>query len=160
MRESVPTNVKPFPAPAPGYQLVPAAIGRGDGSQIVYLQCPTWCVIDHVATPEASVEDVHHYGERQSLMFPVPSGPGAPLTVFLAQWPASYDEDAGQPYLAVDTDCEVTSYQRPAALALADQLVAFAADVRRMAQTLPDGTPAPVLSQADEFLRRARGGAA
>ena len=36
-----------------------------------------------------------------------------------------------------------------------DQLVAFAEDVRRLAETLPDESP--VRSQADEALRRVRG---
>ncbi|TGB09792.1 hypothetical protein [Streptomyces sp. MZ04] len=129
---STPT-ITELPALKQGMSLVPALI---DG-HLVHIECPTaWCVLDHIAENEKHPADVHHYGERRTLTLPVPML--APITVFLAQWPNAIDEDAGLPYLAVDTDNDVNSYQRTAALALADQLVAFSADVRGLARTLPD----------------------
>lgn len=116
-----------------GTRLVPAHIGGIE----CFISCPSWCVLDHVREDEAHLADVCHYGEQHTLTLPVPML--APVSVRLAQWPNVIDdEDGGRVYLAVDTDSEINSYQRPAALALADQLVAFAADVRAIACTLPD----------------------
>jgi hypothetical protein len=82
-----------------------------------------------------------------------------PFEVYLTRWPGS-QRDA-RTNLAVDLDSDVALYDRTGALALADQMVAFAEDVRRLAEALPDEAPAAtVLGQADEALRRVRGGAA
>ncbi|MFI7681424.1 DUF6907 domain-containing protein [Streptomyces griseoaurantiacus] len=140
----------------PGYRLVPARVGRSDSEgTIVYVECPNWCVTDHVAYQAVFLEDVSHQGERHSVAFTPSQGERVPVEVYLSEWPALAEEE-GRTYLAVDVDCEVASYGRTAALAMADQLVAFAADVRRLANTLPDDRP--VLSQADEAPRRVREG--
>jgi len=148
-------TVHPLPAAEPGYRLVPALVGRAGAAQIVHVQCPTsWCVVDHAAERVAGVEDVNHRGERRGMSFAPSGGDRVPVEVYLSQWPGS-DEDDSRPHLAVDLDCEVATYGRTAALAMADQLVAFAEDVRRLAMTLPgDSDP-----DMDEALRRARGGA-
>ncbi|MEU3105592.1 DUF6907 domain-containing protein [Streptomyces griseoflavus] len=153
---SQPTAATVRPSVKPGHRLVPALVGRStDPGTIVYVECPDWCVVDHVADRNVFLEDISHRGERKSLPLTPSRGDMVPVEVYLSQWPASGD-DGGQPYLAVDVDCEVSNYSRAAALALADQLVSFAADVRRLAQTLPDDSP--VRSQADEALRRVREG--
>ncbi|MFE4624665.1 DUF6907 domain-containing protein [Streptomyces mirabilis] len=145
----------PLPAPKPGYRFVPALIGRStEPGVIIHLQCPNWCVTDHMERT-GSVEDVNHQGAHRALSLTPSFGDRVPVAVYLSEWPASYCDN--KPTLAVDLDCEVDTYGRTAALALADQLVAFAADVRRLAQTLPDDSPAPVRNQADEALRQVRG---
>lgn len=146
----------PMPSvPRPGYRFVPALIGRStDPGVIAYVECPSWCTVDHIAQHSSYLEDVNHEGERRAMCFTPSKGPRVPVEVFLTQWPGTHEP---QTQLAVDLDYEVETYDRTAALALADQLVAFAADVRRLAQTLPDDA---VRSQADEALRRVRGGAA
>jgi len=154
------SNVYPLPEPKPGYRFVPALIGRStDPGVITLVECPSWCVVDHVASRSVFIEDINHEGEHRAMSLSPSHGDRVPLEVYLSQWPASREEN-GQTCLAVDLDCEVSSYGRTAALALADQLVAFAADVRRLAQTLPDDAPSPVRSQADEALRRVRTGGA
>lgn len=45
-----------------GFRLVPASIGRPGNVQTVYIQCPTWCHVDHVEVREIAVEDITHYG--------------------------------------------------------------------------------------------------
>lgn len=146
-------NHYPIPEPKPGYRFVPALIGRSTEEGVITLvSCPSWCVIDHVASRSVFLEDLNHEGEHRAMSFAPSRGPRVPVEVYLSQWPGSHEK---QPQLAVDLDYEVETYDRTAALALADQLVAFAADVRRLAQTLPDDLP--VRSQADEALRRARG---
>jgi hypothetical protein len=152
-------TVHPLPAVKPGYRLVPARIGRStEEGVIVHIPCPSWCIVDHVAEQNVFLEDVNHQGERVAMNFAPSRGDRTPVEVYVSEWPASREEDG--PALAVDLDYDVATYGRTAALSLADQLVAFAADVRRLAQTLPDDAPAPIRSHADEALRRVRGGQA
>jgi hypothetical protein len=141
--------------PRPGYRFVPALIGRStDPGVIAHVECPSWCTVDHVASRSGFLEDLNHEGDRRAMSFTPSNGARVPVEVYLSQWPGTHEP---QTQLAVDLDYEVENYDRTAALALADQLVAFAADVRRLAQTLPDTA---VRSQADEALRRVRGGVA
>ncbi|MFK4797823.1 DUF6907 domain-containing protein [Streptomyces sp. MPA0124] len=122
----------------PGYRLVPALIGRStEPGTIVYVECPDWCTVDHVASRNVFLEDINHEGERAALQLPSDYSAPAPVEVYLSQWPASKD-DKGLTRLAVDVDYEVSTYGRTAALAFADQLVAFAANVRALAETLPE----------------------
>lgn len=150
------SNVHLFPAVEPGHRLVPAVIGRSDNPQTVWVSCPAWCVTDHSQRVNFA-EDINHSGPAVALTLTNQHPARIPLEVSLSWWP-SLGEGNEQPKLAVDLDTEVEVYGRTAALAMADQLVAFAADVRRLAQSLPDD--APQRSQADQALRRVRGGQA
>lgn len=144
-------NVHPFPAITPGCRLVPATIGREGATQTAWIPCPHWCVLDHEAERVTWLEDINHEGERRAMKFAPSNGAAAvPIEVFVSHWPGSEE----QPMLAVDLDREVETYGRTAALALADQLVAFAVDVRRMAQTLPDDAPAPVRIMPERLSKR------
>ncbi|MBD9725119.1 hypothetical protein PV755_15365 [Streptomyces caniscabiei] len=155
-KQSTAAPVLPLPAVKPGHRLVPATVGLPGSVQTIWIECADWCVTDHTQSV-GFVEDINHEGEHRKMSLSPSHGDRVPVEVYLSQWPSSA-EDKGQPTLAVDLDYEVATYGRTAALALADQLVAFAADVRRLAQTLPDDAPAR--SQADEALRRVQGGAA
>ncbi|MFD7709504.1 DUF6907 domain-containing protein [Streptomyces sp. NPDC059786] len=151
------------PAVRPGYRLVPVLVGRStEPGTVAWVECPDWCIVHSPDRPTDKVgflEDINHQGERAAMNFVPSRGDRVPVEVYLSQWPALDDEDRGQTYLAVDLDYEVCSYGRTAALSLADQMVAFAADVTRLAETLPDDSPtATVRSQADEALRRVREG--
>lgn len=123
-----------IPAVPSSVRLVPALVGLPGRVQTVWIECPNWCVVDHAADRVGFVEDINHRGARESVRLSPSQSEWVPLEVFVSQWPAS---DDGGPYLAVDVDAEVYSYGRTAALAMADQLVAFAANVRRLAETLP-----------------------
>ena len=155
---SQPTATTVRPAVKPGYRLVPVPVGREGNAQTAWVECPSWCVTDH-SERVTFLEDVNHSGQPAALSITTLHPARVPLEVSLSWWPALGDGDE-QPKLAVDLDSEVEVYGRTAALAMADQLVAFAADVRRLAQTLPDDAPTPIRSQADEALRRVRGGQA
>jgi hypothetical protein len=146
-------TVHRFPIVKPGYRLVPVPVGREGNVQTAWVPCPSWCVTDH-SQRVSFLEDVNHNGQPASLNITTLHPARVPLEVSLSWWPALGDEN-DQPKLAVDLDSEVEVYGRTAALAMADQLVAFAAEVRRLAETLPDDAPAR--SQADEALRRVRG---
>jgi hypothetical protein len=142
-----------FPALRPGHRLVPVPVGREGNVQTAWVECPDWCVTDHSERVEF-IEDVNHSGQPAALSITTLHPARIPLEVSLSWWPALGEET--QPKLAVDLDSEVEVYDRTAALALADQLVAFAAEVRRLAQSLPDDRPAR--PQADKALRPVREG--
>ncbi|MCP9997818.1 hypothetical protein LUX34_23020 [Streptomyces werraensis] len=138
---SQPTAASVRPAVKPGYRLVPALVGRStDPGTVVYVECPVWCTVDHVADRSVFLEDINHQGESAQLTLTTLHPARVPLEVYLSWWPAS-DDTAGEPCLAVDLDSEVDVYGRTAALALADQLVAFAENVRRLAESLPADKP-------------------
>lgn len=148
-------TVRPFPAVKPGYRLVPVPVGREGNAQTAYLPCPAWCVTDH-SERVTFIEDVSHSGQPASLAITTLHPARVPLAVSLSWWPSLGGGDE-QPKLAVDLDSEVEVYDRTAALAMADQLVAFAAEVRRLAETLPDNAPAPARSHPRQALRRVCG---
>ena len=157
MAQSAIRRITPSPAVKPGHQLVPAAVGKPGATVTIYIECPTdWCIVDHVAEPVANAEDINHQGAPVALSLAADQIIEVPTKVHLSWWPGSHGV-AARPCLAVDVDYEVAVYGRTGALAVADQLVAFAADVRRLAMTLPDDAPlSAVRSQADEALRRVR----
>lgn len=149
---------QPLPPAQSGTRLVPALVGRStDRGTIVHIECPDWCTVDHVADRSVFLEDINHQGAPASLRLPADHPARVPVEVYLSWWPASPGE-AARPCLSVDIDTEVMVYGRAAALALADQVAAFAENVRELAESLPDESP--VRSQADEALRRVRGGRA
>lgn len=129
------------PAPAssvtsPTSPRLVAAMCRG---QRIHAQCPLWCTVDHAAENLADLSDLAHYGARISL--PVPQFSGDPehvLIAYMAQWPFARDEHGGLPYVALEAcdDGDVTELRRAAARAFADQLVAHATEIRRLAGVL------------------------
>lgn len=109
----------------------------------VRIQCPDWCVTDHSAERLHFEVDLHHYGPQMQLSVPMYGGGTEPVLVaHLAQWPNATDGDRDRVYLAVapDDSGEVNSLYRDAVNALADQMEAHAADIRRQA-SLVDTTP-------------------
>ncbi|MEU9557371.1 DUF6907 domain-containing protein [Streptomyces fumanus] len=146
---AMPTSA--LPALRPGFRLVPVPVGREGNAQTAWVECPDWCVTDHSERVEF-IEDVNHNGQAASLSITTLHPARVPLEVSLSWWPA-LEEDT-QPKLAVDLDSEVEVYDRTAALALADQLVAFAAEVRRLAESLPDDSPADEDEKARRFVDR------
>ncbi|WPO69944.1 DUF6907 domain-containing protein [Streptomyces sp. KN37] len=156
MQNTVTPLATALPELKPGFRLVPAKVGKPDAAQIVWVECPDFCVEDHVDEHVWNVEDISHSGAPAVLNLASDQSAGLPIEVSLSWWPSS-DGVASRPCLAVDIDREVAVYGRTGALAVADQIAAFAENVRRLAETLPDETPAPVPSQADEALRRVRG---
>ncbi|MEV5314279.1 hypothetical protein [Streptomyces sp. NPDC052610] len=139
-------TVDALPAVKPGYRLVPVPVGREGNAQTAWVPCPSWCVTDH-SERVTFIEDVNHSSQPASLAITTRHPARVPLEVSLSWWPALGEENE-QPKLAVDLDTEVEVYGRTAALAMADQLVAFAAEVRRLAETLPDDAPRTTRGEA------------
>lgn len=139
---SVPSAVVAAPSVEPGFRLVPVQVGRPGERVTVYAECPAWC-LGH--EPVGAVEDINHQGAPAVLNLAADQVVCAPIAVSLSWWPGS-DGVAANPCLAVDVDCEVAVYGRTGALAVADQLVAFAENVRRLAETLHDDSPTVTLA--------------
>ncbi|MCX4592353.1 hypothetical protein OG819_22250 [Streptomyces sp. NBC_01549] len=159
------TNVTPFPAITPGYQLVPAKVGRRNAtSAIVYIECPTWCVVDHVGEPEVSVEDITHSTNDTSIVTHSLDSRGIVhvLMAMLKTDPTAEDTRLREAHIVLDDETNFACLTPEMAEKLADDVIGFASELRHMARTArlhnrptPDSDP-----NMDEALRRVRGGRA
>jgi hypothetical protein len=131
-------EVSVTPTVSPGFRLVPARIGTWSRSQIAYIQCPTWCREDHAADPEA-LEDITHYGDL-SAGLTVKSFLNGDTALYC--WWARVESDPGSSdarmrathVLVGDDSAEEARMMPDAADAFADDLVAFAEQVRDLAR--------------------------
>lgn len=133
-QSTTPTSV-PAVTPPPSTRLV-AAVVRG---QRIAVPCPEWCVTDHAAHDLKSLENLSHDGESFSLLVPTfGGGTERALIARLSQWPFGASETGSRPYLSLEVtdDGEVANVEADAALAFADQLVAHAEQIRRLAGAL------------------------
>ncbi|WP_319054111.1 DUF6907 domain-containing protein [Streptomyces europaeiscabiei] len=159
-------NLYPLPTPKPGHRFVPAKVGATNATSIICLiECPTFCVEDHVAEPVRHVEDIIH----------VSTAPGVATASFLQHGPhhqvwatVQTDPVAADPRLSSahivveDQGGEYAHLTPEMAEAYADSLIGFASELRHLArearlhnQANGDSDP-----DMDEALRRVRGGVA
>lgn len=157
--------VAAFPAMKPGHRLVPARIGRKGRMQIVYVECPVWCTEDHVANFQYDVEDITHYGDIDGVAVPTMLNPDEAHFTWstrVASDPAAAEPSLRAAHVLVDDGSPIEARLTPEmADDLANELIAFAAQIRaaartaRLANHVGDSDPS-----MDEALRRVRGGAA
>ncbi|GAA1065244.1 DUF6907 domain-containing protein [Streptomyces asiaticus] len=128
-------GVTPTPPPPSASPRLVAAVVRG---QRIAVPDPDWCVRDHSKEDLAFLEDLSHEGEEIALAAPEFGGVTEVLVASIRQWPFVNDEDRGLPYLGLDAtgEGEVANLRKAAALAFADQLVAHAAEIRRLVGVL------------------------
>lgn len=134
MKTTVPPADNPS-APLTDQHIVPALV---DG-QTVYLQCPTWCNVDHVRDSQKFLEDVWHSGTFADLEAPRRNGsPSLLAYARLGLDPFSRDEDMRQPFIFVeDGGSGDGSYMEAEhAEQFADNLEAFAQKIRGMAAAM------------------------
>lgn len=102
------------------------------------VDCPDWCTDDH-SEDLRDIEDlVHSSGTSHVLVPQFAGGAEVSLQATLIHYP--FGSDSGnRPYLGLTDDgsCETAALGRVAALAFADQLVAHAARICEMAESLP-----------------------
>lgn len=135
------TTVQPpadQPAALTDRQIVPALV---DG-QTVYLECPTWCTIDHVHESQKFLEDVWHSGTFADLE--APRRGNAPSVLAYARLgidPFSRDEAMRRPFIFVEdgSSAEGSYMEAQHAEQFADNLVAFAEKIRAMASMMRGG---------------------
>ncbi|MGW0904987.1 DUF6907 domain-containing protein [Streptomyces sp. NPDC002853] len=128
VQPAVLAEVAEIPAP----RLSPALI---KGARI-YVECPEWCTVDHVAENENHVEDVWHGGEYADLNVPrMNSKPDLLAFARIGIDPLAADPDMREAFVMVD-DGGTDFYMKPEqAEEFADNLDAFAARIRDMART-------------------------
>ncbi|MEU6768633.1 hypothetical protein ABZ916_39750 [Streptomyces sp. NPDC046853] len=144
-------------ATTPGHRLVPARIAR----QTVYVECPAWCIVDHVAEPESAVEDITHASDTSSIVTTsmVSRGVVSELYAAIKSDPASTDPRLRAAHVVVDEGIGEDAHMSPElAEAFADELIGFASEVRRLARiaSLANGV-ADSDPSMNEALRRVRG---
>lgn len=161
MQETVPATF----TTRPGYQLVPALIGRPESSIVTPIECPTaWCTEDHVDEHVRNIEDVMHIGETASVLVrSFAPGTVAPISlhVEVQSDPVATDSRLRAAHIVVQDGggsnyCHLTEDM---ADGLADDLIALASELRQKTRTarlhnqtaVGDSDP-----DMDESLRRVR----
>lgn len=117
--------------------LVPAIVS----GVTVHIECPTsWCTVDHVADPEGFLADVWHGGEYIHLHAPhMGSSDDMIAWARLGIDPSSSMPEHRRPFVMVSQGDE-DKFQTPdQADAFADNLEAFAARIRELAQIARGG---------------------
>ncbi|MGW4434713.1 DUF6907 domain-containing protein [Streptomyces sp. NPDC004596] len=62
------------PAIKPGFRLVPTQIGTPEKTVTAWIECPSWCTLDHANDRQVALEDVWHSGEFVDLEMPHSTG--------------------------------------------------------------------------------------
>lgn len=160
-----PTNVHPFPAIAPGHRLVPARVGRtNDTSVIVYVECATWCTVDHVAEPVGDAVDISHTSDPEGLYVRslLKTTPTHELFAALQTDPVASDPRLRQAHIVVEDGGNEYAHLTPEmADELADKAVSFASHLRSLARTARlHNTAGDSDPDMDEALRRVQGATA
>lgn len=105
-----------------------------EGKQI-HIECPTWCTYDHEHENEGFLVDVYHAGESVDLMAPRMGGLPEPLLhAHVHADTFGTDVPFQAPHIIVDDESDAFSMTPAQALEFADDLVAFAAQVRALAE--------------------------
>lgn len=105
------------------------------GGKPIHIECPDWCIIDHVAEGEGFLVDVYHGSDSADLMGPQMAEQPEPLLhARLNSDPFGTDTAHHAPHIVVDDEVELFFMAPVQALEFADNLTAFAAQVRALAK--------------------------
>lgn len=125
------------PATSTPVRLVPAIIGRKGRTVQVYIECPEWCTVDH-STGNVQLEDITHYSTADVAQVPTffsADTSHTDLTLSISSDPTSSDPRCREAHLLVDTCTDEEARLTPElAEALADDLIAFASQLRHKAR--------------------------
>ncbi|MFE4671078.1 DUF6907 domain-containing protein [Streptomyces sp. NPDC056723] len=115
----------------PEPRIVPASV---NGRQ-VFIECPSWCVTDHVAENERYLEDVEHSGELFDLVIPGDSS-GYRLLAHARLGADLFAPDPAdrQPVVVVDDGAKEHRLTPAEALQHADRLIAHGEQMRELAR--------------------------
>ncbi|RCH70491.1 hypothetical protein DT019_03100 [Streptomyces sp. SDr-06] len=120
---------------SPASRLVPALVH----GQRIFVECPSWCIVDHVKLHTGAVEDITHWSEgagMQVLTMLDPRAAHSDLFARVNSDPAHGDPRMRAAHVLVGNESAVDAFLTPdMADELAADLVAFAAAVRRAART-------------------------
>lgn len=167
MQDTVAAIVQRHIEGKPGYSLVPARFGKPGQQADVWVECPTaWCNDDHVKDWNHHAVDLDHWGSVDAGWdtdcLTRPGDRMLSLDARLHSDPAATDPRLSAAHVLLD-DESVQVYLSPdMAETVADELIAFAAQVRHLARQAREfnekAAPQPRRGQADEALRRVRAG--
>lgn len=159
MSNIVENNVKPSGAPVAPYpvegllpgipaqpaadakpsRLVPAKVGRPGHVQTIHIECADWCVIDH-SERVGHLDDVMHYSDCDVVTVSTLTDDGtahSELMLNVSSDPSASDPRLRAAHLVINDGASTDAYLTPGmADELADELIAFAAQLRSQAQTV------------------------
>ncbi|MFF4644943.1 DUF6907 domain-containing protein [Streptomyces sp. NPDC001389] len=126
------TTVPVSTASATLSRFVPAVV-RG---QRLLIECPMWCAIDHCKHPTGHLEDIWHGGNFAGLMVPRMEGEASLLAFArIGLDPYSSNPSRRSPFIVLDDGGDSDDMTPEQAEQFADNLEAFAAQIRAMART-------------------------
>jgi hypothetical protein len=102
----------------------------------IFIECPSWCTVDHVESAEGHIEDVWHGGDYVDLSVPR-IGRDSELLAFarIGIDPVSSDPAKRSAFVFVDDGGEGYEMSPDQADVFADDLERFASQIRAMART-------------------------
>ena len=120
-------------------RLVPAKVGRPGHVQTVWIDCPEWCVIDH-GDRVGHLDDVMHYSDCdvvEVVTLTDDETGHSELMLNISSDPSASDPRLRTAHLVINNNTSTDAYLTPdMAEELADELIAFAAQLRSQAQTV------------------------
>lgn len=134
------TNVRPFPAIAPGHHLAPLALGApGPKQRVIFVECPDFCTENHVENFVHFLDDVAHYGDAFTISVPSFLIPDAAVFQWSARVsidPTATDPQMRDPHVVLEGDTGIDAYLTPEmADSTADDLEKLAGKLREAART-------------------------
>jgi hypothetical protein len=129
-------SVATFPASKPGHRLVPALIGTRKAAHVAPIECPSWCIEDHLANP-VQFEDIIHTSASENVgisSFLKPNGDMLMYAMLQAD-PTSPDPRLRQAHIGIETDSVPDVHTPEMAERFADDLIRFALQLRGLAAT-------------------------
>ena len=129
-------TVTPIPVVKPGHRLVPALIGTRKAAHVAHLECPSWCVEDHLANP-TMFEDITHTSASEDVgISSFLKRDGSLLMYAMLQVdPASSDPRLRQAHVGIEHEGVPDVHTPEMAEAFADDLITFALQLRGLART-------------------------
>lgn len=128
--------VKAQPTVKPGHRLVPALIGTVKIAHTAWIECPFWCIEDHSEVPTA-LEDVTHTSKSEDMGISSFLKQDGSLLMYamLQADPAASDERLRKAHIGIETG-GLPDYHTPEmAEAFADDLIAFASQLRHLSRS-------------------------
>lgn len=121
-------------------RLVPAKIGRTGHVQTIYIECPDWCIVDH-SSREGCLDDVMHYSDGdvvQVLTLTDDESGHSEMYATISADPSASDVRLRAAHIVINDGASATdAYLTPdMGEELADELIAFAAQIRHKARTV------------------------
>ncbi|MEV6398138.1 hypothetical protein AB0M39_25770 [Streptomyces sp. NPDC051907] len=118
-------------------RLVPAKVGPSGRTQIIHIECPEWCVVDHMDRM-AHLDDVMHYSDCDVVQVSTLSDDDfahSELYANISSDPSAADPRLRAAHITVNGGSSTDAYlTADMAEELADELIAFAAQVRHKAR--------------------------